>query len=103
MLQTRVIWRASALFLLLAACAAHAQQLKLPDTPAGRALSEWLEAFNSADPNRIAAFNQRDWVVMGDLNNLTDQSRLTNPLEAALRIGLQQSKYVNLVSDARVN
>jgi putative peptide modification system cyclase len=48
------------------------------------------------------AFNQRDWVVMGDLKNLTDQKRLTDPLETALRIGLQQSKYVNVISDARV-
>jgi putative peptide modification system cyclase len=49
------------------------------------------------------AFNQRDWVVVGDLNNLTEQTRLTDPLEAALRIGLQQSSYVNLVSDVRID
>jgi putative peptide modification system cyclase len=49
------------------------------------------------------AFNQRDWVVVGDLNNLTEQTRLTDPLEAALRIGLQQSSYVNLISDVRVD
>jgi putative peptide modification system cyclase len=49
------------------------------------------------------AFNQRDWVVVGDLNNLTEEARLTDPLEAALRIGLQQSSYVNLVSDVRID
>ena len=49
------------------------------------------------------AFNQRDWVVVGDLNNLTEETRLTDPLETALRIGLQQSSYVNLVSDVRVD
>jgi putative peptide modification system cyclase len=51
----------------------------------------------------VLAFNQRDWVVVGDLNNLTGEARLTDPLETALRIGLQQSAYVNLISDIRVD
>jgi putative peptide modification system cyclase len=48
------------------------------------------------------AFNQRDWVVIGDLNNLTDQVRLDEPIETALRIDLAQSAYMNMVSDVRV-
>ena len=43
----------------LAVAAAHSQQATLPNTPAGRALTEWLEAFNSGDRDRIAAFQQR--------------------------------------------
>jgi putative peptide modification system cyclase len=48
------------------------------------------------------AFYRRDWIVVGNLNNLTDQSRLTEPLETALRVGLQQSSYVVLVPESRV-
>jgi putative peptide modification system cyclase len=48
------------------------------------------------------AFYERDWVVVADLNNLTDETLLSDPLETALRVGLQQSPYVNLVSDIRV-
>jgi CubicO group peptidase (beta-lactamase class C family) len=31
----------------------------IPDTPAGRAFSEWLSAFNAADAQRIGAFQQK--------------------------------------------
>jgi putative peptide modification system cyclase len=48
------------------------------------------------------AFYERDWVVVADLNNLTDETLLKDPLETALRVGLQQSPYVNLVSDLRI-
>lgn len=48
------------------------------------------------------AFYERDWVVVADFNNLTDETLLSDPLETALRVGLQQSPYVNLVSDIRV-
>ncbi len=33
----------------------------IPDTPAGRALKAWNEAFNSGDPARIKAFDARWW------------------------------------------
>jgi putative peptide modification system cyclase len=48
------------------------------------------------------AFYKRDWIVVADLNNLTAESELDDPLETALRVGLQQSPHVNLVSDLRV-
>ena len=43
------------------------------------------------------AFAERDWVVVGDLNNLTGDARLDDSLETAFRVGLEQSRYVNLV------
>jgi len=43
----------------LAIFPARSQQAPIPDTPAGRALTGWLEALNSADPARIVAFQQR--------------------------------------------
>ena len=48
------------------------------------------------------AFQQRDWVVVGDLNNFTGDTRLDDSLDTALRISLEQSKYVNVVPDMKV-
>jgi putative peptide modification system cyclase len=48
------------------------------------------------------AFGDRDWVVVGDVNNFTGDSRLDESLETAFRISLEQSRYVNLVSDIKV-
>jgi D-alanyl-D-alanine carboxypeptidase len=60
MFQPRVCRQvASVLVAFLAVAAAHSQQAALPNTPAGRALIEWLEAFNSGDRDRMAAFQQQ--------------------------------------------
>jgi hypothetical protein len=49
------------LFVVFSAVAcAESPPAKLPATPAGRALSEWLEAFNSDDHARMDAFS-RSW------------------------------------------
>jgi putative peptide modification system cyclase len=48
------------------------------------------------------AFQQRDWVVVGDLNNFTGDTRLDDSLDTALRVSLEQSKYVNVVPDLKV-
>jgi putative peptide modification system cyclase len=48
------------------------------------------------------AFQQRDWVVVGDLSNFTGDARLDDALDTALRVDLQQSRYVNVVSDLKV-
>ncbi len=48
------------------------------------------------------AFGERDWVVVGDLNNFTGDARLEDSLEDAMRISLQQSSYVNLLPNLQV-
>lgn len=48
------------------------------------------------------AFGERDWVVVGDMNNFTGDARLDDSLETAFRVSLEQSRYVNLVSDLKV-
>lgn len=45
------------------------------------------------------AFAERDWVVVGDLKNHTGNSLLDDPLAQAFRISLEQSRYVNVLSD----
>jgi len=47
------------------------------------------------------AFANRDWVVVGDLNNLTGESTLNDSVQSAFRIGLEQSRYVNVLSDLK--
>ncbi|TKR30316.1 putative peptide modification system cyclase [Luteimonas gilva] len=57
--------------------------------------------FMTRSPPAIA-FNERDWVVVGDLRNLTGQPVLDESLEQAFRISLEQSRYVNVLSDLKV-
>ncbi|MBW3549911.1 MAG: putative peptide modification system cyclase [Proteobacteria bacterium] len=52
-------------------------------------------------PAPAIAFNERDWVVVADLRNLTDQPLLDESLEQAFRISLEQSRHVNVLSDLK--
>ncbi|SEL93520.1 putative peptide modification system cyclase [Pseudoxanthomonas sp. GM95] len=49
------------------------------------------------------AFAERDWVVVADLQNRTGDALLDDSLAQAFLIGLQQSRYVNVVSSLRVH
>lgn len=49
-----------------------------------------------------ARFHERDFVLVGDLDNRTDDPLLSRTVQEALSISLQQSKFVNLVSRDRV-
>lgn len=53
-------------------------------------------------PQPAIAFGERDWVVVGDVRNLTGDPRLDDSLEQAFRISLEQSNYVNLISDLKM-
>jgi putative peptide modification system cyclase len=52
-------------------------------------------------PEPAIAFAQRDWVVVGSLKNLTDDSSFDDSIETAFRLGLEQSRYVNVLSDLK--
>ncbi len=65
---------------------------------AGMAIGAWF----LAQPKPAIAFNERDWVVVGDLRNLTGDPRLDEALEQAFRISLEQSRYVNVLGDLKV-
>ncbi len=47
-------------------------------------------------------FNARDWILL-IVNNQTTNELFEGSLELALRVALQESKYVNLMSKSRVN
>ncbi len=53
-------------------------------------------------PQPAIAFANRDWVVVGDVRNLTGNTVLDGVLQQALRISLEQSQYVNVLSDMKV-
>jgi putative peptide modification system cyclase len=52
-------------------------------------------------PAPAIAFANRDWVVVGDLKNLTGESKFDESLQTAFRIGLEQSRHVNVLSDLK--
>lgn len=53
-------------------------------------------------PQPAIAFANRDWVVVGDLKNLTGQKVFDDALHTAFRVGLEQSRYVNVIPDLQV-
>ena len=64
---------------------------------AGLGIGAWF----LGKPQPAIAFAERDWVVVGDLRNLTGEDVLDDSLEQAFRISLEQSRYVNLLSDMK--
>ncbi|MES2405051.1 MAG: putative peptide modification system cyclase [Pseudomonadota bacterium] len=48
------------------------------------------------------AFAARDWVVVGNLHNLTGDKLYDQSVDSALRISLEQSQYVNVLPDLSV-
>ncbi len=52
-------------------------------------------------PPKIA-FAARDWVVIGDVQNFTGQDDFDKTIDTAIRLGLQQSRYVNVISSSKM-
>lgn len=61
-----------------------------------------IPAYMSLRSPPAIAFGERDWIVVGGLNNQTGESILNDSLQTAFRIGLEQSSYVNVLSDLKV-
>ncbi len=61
-----------------------------------------IGAWFVTQPQPAIAFGERDWVVVGDLRNLTGDARFDDALEMALRLGIEQSRYVNVLPAAKV-
>ena len=61
--------------------------------------AHWLRAVAKPAARR---FNAREFVLVGDLDNRTNDPLLSRTIQEALTIALQQSQFVNLVSRERV-
>jgi putative peptide modification system cyclase len=48
------------------------------------------------------AFGERDWIVIGELRNLTGETLLDESLDTAFRISLEQSRYVNVLPNMKL-
>jgi putative peptide modification system cyclase len=48
------------------------------------------------------AFTKRDWVVIGDVKNLSGESVSDDSLQTAFRLGLEESRHVNVLSPVKV-
>ncbi|KFN46325.1 hypothetical protein N787_10965 [Arenimonas metalli CF5-1] len=48
------------------------------------------------------AFAERDWVVVAELQNRTSETLFDDSLDSALRVGLEQSRHVNLISELQI-
>jgi len=53
-------------------------------------------------PQPAIAFAERDWVVLGDVRNMTGQGVLDDGMGQAFRISLEQSRYVNVLGVLKV-
>ncbi len=54
-------------------------------------------------PTSLLGFAERDWVLIADFQNQEEQADLGKALSLALRVGLEESEYVNVVSKSRIN
>jgi serine/threonine protein kinase/tetratricopeptide (TPR) repeat protein len=53
-------------------------------------------------PSTVLAFRSRDWILIADFENLTGEEVFNESLDAALSVGIEQSKYVNVFPHSRI-
>ena len=53
-------------------------------------------------PAPAIAFANRDWVVVGNIKNLTSQKVFDESLQTAFRVGLEQSRYINVIPELQI-
>ncbi len=54
-------------------------------------------------PGEGIDFSERDWLLVTDIENLTGDDVFDNPLNEAIAIDIQQSRWVNVFDRARMN
>ena len=81
-----------------AAVAATAGAGRRRPDPAAAVLGGWL--LLRSEP--AIAFAERDWVVLGDVDNLTGDPIFDDSMRHAIRIALEQSRYVNVLSEGKI-
>jgi pentatricopeptide repeat protein len=64
-------------------------------------LTWWVRDNYFLSPRAALAFQERDWILIADLENLTGDDEF-NALQTAVTVGIQQSPYVNVFPSGRV-
>jgi serine/threonine protein kinase/tetratricopeptide (TPR) repeat protein len=64
--------------------------------------SYWVFENYFLSPKTALAFQNRDWIVIADFENLTGDPVFERSLQTALTVGIQQSQYVNVLPPARI-
>jgi eukaryotic-like serine/threonine-protein kinase len=63
----------------------------------------WMGGSYFKSPQAALAFQERDWIVIADFENLTGDPVFDRSLQAAITVGIQQSQYVNVFPPTRVS
>jgi eukaryotic-like serine/threonine-protein kinase len=66
-------------------------------------LSWWVRENYFKSPRVALAFQERDWILITDFENLTGDSVFDKSLATALNASLSQSTYANIFSKSRAN
>jgi serine/threonine protein kinase/Tfp pilus assembly protein PilF len=70
---------------------------------AGTALVLWRWPDSLSFSQNALAFQERDWILLADFENLTQEPVFDRSLKLAMEVGIAQSQFVNVVPPARVN
>ena len=62
----------------------------------------WLRPWSMLSGKPALAFQERDWIIVADFNNLTNDPVFDKSLRLALEVAVAQSRYVNVYPPARV-
>jgi eukaryotic-like serine/threonine-protein kinase len=65
-------------------------------------LSWWVCDSYFKSPQATLAFQERDWMLMTNFENLTGDEVFDKSLDTALRVSIEQSSFVNLYSHQRI-
>jgi len=62
----------------------------------------WMRPWALVAPQPALAFQERDWIIVSDFNNLTNDPVFDRSLRLALEVAIAQSQYVNVYPPHRV-
>src|SRR2546425_6606889 len=98
-LSTRVLTLGVTLIVALATATRLHGQATIPNTPAGRALRAWLDAYNSGDSTRAATFF-RNYAVEDALRGAFAFRRMTGGLDL-LSVQLSEPRHIEFMTRFR--
>lgn len=62
----------------------------------------WIHDNYFISPQAALAFQERDWILIADFENLTGDTVFDRSLQTALDVGIEQSQYINVYPEARI-